>query len=301
MGNDRLANMDIAGGIRELLLSFLQTQAATPQFSLVARISDYNFVAKVITGDQPYLVKVAGEPSRQSVSALVHFLKAEGYPLPDTAHEFSLEWNQKKLYARYAAFLPLETYTSDESAIETLLHALAAFHCLLRSFPQAASIKEDSKAYEQRLLQVRDHYLSRAPGNDRLRKEIAAYVPLNQEQPGSQCLHGDLHPGNIALYQGKPVFFDLDEAYKTFAPPYYDLCYLYTRVISFLPAAQQEPYFQLMAALYENNLYLSGSFFRHESLNILRRLMLMVLLDNKRDTAAETNKFIAHIDRLLTL
>src|SRR6185503_11651965 len=49
------------------------------------------------------------------------------------------------------------------------------------------------------------------------------------DEPAAQCVHGEVHQGNVVFADGRAVLVDLEEAARLYAPPAWDLAYLVQR------------------------------------------------------------------------
>jgi len=60
---------------------------------------------------------------------------------------------------------------------------------------------------------------------------IGNYDPNFQNYPDSQCVHGQVHPGNVicSLNEEEAVFIDFETSVDVYAPPAWDLAYLFQR------------------------------------------------------------------------
>jgi len=60
---------------------------------------------------------------------------------------------------------------------------------------------------------------------------IKNYDPFCQNLPEAQCLHGEVHPGNVifSLENNKAILVDFEESVHTFAPPSWDLAFMFQR------------------------------------------------------------------------
>jgi thiamine kinase-like enzyme len=59
---------------------------------------------------------------------------------------------------------------------------------------------------------------------------VHEFEPRFDLLPGAQCIHGQVHPGNVLFDDsGSAILLDWEEAVYTFAPPDYDLAYFVQR------------------------------------------------------------------------
>jgi Ser/Thr protein kinase RdoA (MazF antagonist) len=64
-----------------------------------------------------------------------------------------------------------------------------------------------------------------------LREMVRDFMPLFHKLPGAQCVHGQVHPGNVIFQSsdGRAVLVDWEEAVHNYAPPAFDLAYFVQR------------------------------------------------------------------------
>ena len=111
----------------------------------------------------------------------------------------------------------------------------------------------------------------------------------------AQPIHGDLHNENVLFDNGKVIFLDLEEFYKTYDSPLYDFSYLFFRF--YLPSKD------LNNKLIWNSKHTPEECYSKQ-LTILRRLILIVFYnylhrrDSKDNFVSELNKFKTMIDWL---
>ncbi|MDC0831677.1 phosphotransferase [Geitlerinema sp. CS-897] len=58
---------------------------------------------------------------------------------------------------------------------------------------------------------------------------VTMFDPRMDLRPSAQCLHGEVHPGNVLFQEGYPILIDFEESVHTFAPPDWDLAFLVQR------------------------------------------------------------------------
>lgn len=55
------------------------------------------------------------------------------------------------------------------------------------------------------------------------------FNPNFHEHHGAQCVHGEIHPGNVIFHDQKAILIDFEESLHVFAPTSWDLSYLIQR------------------------------------------------------------------------
>ncbi len=125
--------------------------------------------------------------------------------------------------------------------------ALGDMHASLRIFPQAMSVKQRSASNVGQLMAARDAALATVlpsvPDEHLTLVQSAAkrYDPLFKFGGASQCLHGDITPGNIIFdADGKVVFCDFEDAAFTFHDRLFDIASAVLRFCLVSPGSADE-------------------------------------------------------------
>jgi Ser/Thr protein kinase RdoA (MazF antagonist) len=131
--------------------------------------------------------------------------------------------------------------------LQKVAAAVADCHRALRTFPRADEVRSRAAARFQNLGKVRDAIaqalvredwsaISDHPGwakahREWLKEMIGQFQPRFDLMPGAQCLHAQVHRGNVLFRRsdGAPVLVDFEEAVQTFAPVAWDLAYFVQR------------------------------------------------------------------------
>jgi Ser/Thr protein kinase RdoA (MazF antagonist) len=58
---------------------------------------------------------------------------------------------------------------------------------------------------------------------------VEGFDPRMPDQPRAQCVHGEVHGGNVLFADNRAVLLDFEEATHVFAPPAWDLAYAVQR------------------------------------------------------------------------
>jgi Ser/Thr protein kinase RdoA (MazF antagonist) len=158
-----------------------------------------------------------------------------------------LVWQSRRYRVDARPFLAGARHTDGSLGDLTALGAsLAAAHRSLRTFPEAEAIRSAALTRYQRFARV----IAFARETARLEKweRFAELAPWGREnaawitamaaesitsfanQPGAQCLHGEIHRANVLFDSaGRAVLLDFEEAVHNFAPPAWDLAYTVQR------------------------------------------------------------------------
>lgn len=203
-------------------------QWRTPTEALFLRVSarrGYPDLEQAITG---YL---------QAGGLAVNHLEMAGLPVVFEGQEYRLD-----VRALLRATHP--TGTLDE--LRSVAAALARCHEMLAKAPFADRIRQIAIARYTHLAEVLQHvqhslehraYAGLCPSDewldanhDWLAEMCAAYDPRFDRLPDAQCLHGQVHRGNVMFTaESQAVLLDWEEAVHLFAPPAWDLAYFIQR------------------------------------------------------------------------
>lgn len=158
-----------------------------------------------------------------------------------------LLYKEKEYIVYTRPFYEGKVYNNSEEDFLCLINTLNKIHISLKDFPEKDKIKEKSIKYNEKLRKIRDllkqenSFESFKPykewlldkKNEEFLKNITTREDIFEiiDCKNAQCLHGDLHSGNVIFgVDGKNAFlFDFNESYKAFAPVEYDLYYVLER------------------------------------------------------------------------
>jgi Ser/Thr protein kinase RdoA (MazF antagonist) len=131
--------------------------------------------------------------------------------------------------------------------LEALARMLSRCHEVLSRFPRWADVRAAAALRNDRLAWIRDRLaaslMSHGPkavaeyaewaadNREWLAEMIDGFDPHIERWPSAQCLHGEVHQGNVMFREsdGAAVLLDLEEAVHFFAPPAWDIAFLIQR------------------------------------------------------------------------
>lgn len=158
-----------------------------------------------------------------------------------------LQWNGRVFRVDVRPMIVGRHFNGTADDLRSLTSTLAACHRALVSFPGADAVRAAAAARNQRLAQIRDDIIATlkrdafgmfaecAPWATEHRDWLVAmteqFEPRLDEDPHAQCLHGEIHPGNVVFRSddGAAVLVDFEESVHVFAPPAWDLAFLVQR------------------------------------------------------------------------
>lgn len=140
-------------------------------------------------------------------------------------------------------------YSREDTA--ALAALLGQCHRALRNFSGGTQVRGIAAERYERLDEARDA-IAQAVGTgdyaifgsnakwarqnrDWLRELAISYTPRFDQLPDAQCLHGEVHSGNVIFRAegDEPVLVDFEESVHVFAPPAWDLAWLLQRFCLF--------------------------------------------------------------------
>lgn len=204
---------------------------------------------KLKAGTRDWFVRVCtrrGFPELEK--RVTAFLHEAGIPIaPIVVAGLSLPGHRPELRVDIRPFI--EGYHFDGSAegLSRLGSALRKLHHVFLNCPEAASIRANAARRYEALAEARDTIRNATVNGDftvfgeraawaRGRRNWLArmaeqYVPNAHMSDGAQCVHGQLHRGNVLFRaeDGAPLFHDFEESVWTYVSPAWDLAYVVQR------------------------------------------------------------------------
>ncbi len=223
-----------------------QLSALTPPIGGIGRY-------RLSDQDTAWFVRVSarwGDPVvEQSITA---FLQARGLAVNHLEHAgLPVDFEGERLRLDVRKLVAGRHFDGSLDDLRSTATALSDCHRMLREFPLREEVRVVSIARFERLEQARKdlrealeredwRYFSDDENWPRanfawLMNLARSFEPRFDLQPGAQCLHAQMHRGNVLMRatDAQPVFIDFEEAIHTFAPPAWDLAYFVQRFCFF--------------------------------------------------------------------
>ena len=177
---------------------------------------------------------------------ILRYLKEDGVPVNEIfAGNFIFEWKGVDYRVDIRPFLQGHHFQGDNEELALLSKTLRILHHSLMNFTREDEVQSNQKAlalHQDDIVQLTNSSLKnndygmfyeRAPWIQK-RKEwllevINDYSPHFQERDLAQCIHGQVHPGNVIFNNEKATLLDLETAARIYAPPSWDLAYFVQR------------------------------------------------------------------------
>jgi hypothetical protein len=204
---------------------------------------------RVTTAGGSWFVRVSarwGKPALEH--AIAEHLSRRGVavsPLVIAGRRLRLDGQACRVDVR--PFLEGRHFDGSLEDLRRLASALAQCHRALAEFPDAGDVRAGAARRNARLRAVRTLITRAATREDWsffaeqadwarrhqawLQELAEQFNPNWHDQQGAQCLHGEVHPGNVwfRTADGAAVLLDFEESVHVFAPPAWDLAYLVQR------------------------------------------------------------------------
>ena len=162
--------------------------------------------------------------------------------IPIVLYGETFEYKGKPFRVDVRPFFTGRPYNGSLEDYQVLLDTLAPIHNALRDYPGRDAIKRTAGDFTRNLEETRIKLLE---GKGEFSAPVAAWLGENKAfiqehlsgldmalglDNDAQCLHGDLHTGNVIFTDtGKALIFDLEESYKVYLNKAYDMAYVYER------------------------------------------------------------------------
>jgi len=158
-----------------------------------------------------------------------------------------LAWNDDVFRVDVRPLIVGRHFNGSPGDLQQLAATLAACHHALLDSPRATAVCAAASARFERLAKIRDLlvdalkretfelFAEQAAWAMRHRDWLAlmadGFEPRLDERPEAQCLHGEIHPGNVLFRadDGAAVLVDFEESVHIFAPPAWDVAFLVQR------------------------------------------------------------------------
>lgn len=198
---------------------------------------------RVATPTEAYFVRVSARQGNPPLEKeIVSHLVSRGAPVNAILIAGkSLRWEGRQLRVDVRPALEGRHFDGSMADLTELGKALASCHETLADYPGAGEIRLVASERAGRITGIH-RAIARAVETEsyeifaeldswaRVRREWLgtmshSFEPAMHERPDAQCLHGEVHPGNVIFDTegGSATLFDFEESVHMFAPPAWDL------------------------------------------------------------------------------
>lgn len=159
----------------------------------------------------------------------------------------NFSWKESLYRLDVRPFIEGRYFDANIKDFEKLVESMKQFHQSAYDFPnfkkirfnqQKISSKQEKICKElQEALQSRNFkYFTQheewvKKNCDWLDKILGEYNPYFEDMSGAQCLHGQIHPGNVLFVDSQAILFDTETSIHTFAPVDWDYSWVLQRFI----------------------------------------------------------------------
>jgi hypothetical protein len=162
-----------------------------------------------------------------------------------------LQWNDDVLRVDVRPMITGRHFGGAPAELQRLAATLGACHHALVDSPRATAVRAVASARYERLAKIRDLVVDAVKREafevfgeqaawarrhrDWLGTMADRFEPRLDERAEAQCLHGEVHPGNVLFRadDGAAVLVDFEESVHVFAPPAWDVAFLVQRFCLF--------------------------------------------------------------------
>lgn len=157
----------------------------------------------------------------------------------------TLAWDHKDYRVDVRPLIEGRHFDGSLDDLAQVASTLAACHVALSNFPDAANIRRAAdQRYQQHqqardlideVLSAKDFRIFGAQADwarvhvDWLGEMVAHFNPHFHAEAEAQCIHGQIHLGNVLFHDGIAVLIDWEEAVYNYTPPAFDLAYFVQR------------------------------------------------------------------------
>jgi len=204
---------------------------------------------KLSTKEGEWFVRVSsrwGNPGFEK--PLVDHLAARGVAVnPLLVANLKLQWEEQTFRVDVRPLIKGRHFNGSPEDLYNLASTLAQCHRSLQDISEADQVYVTAAARARRLESIRHHITDAlASGNFELFAERASWASAHvdwlsqmvekfdsnlHERPDAQCVHGEIHPGNVLfrIADSVAVLVDFEESVHIFMPPAWDLAFMAQR------------------------------------------------------------------------
>lgn len=203
---------------------------------------------QVVTATGPLFVRISSRLGNYDLErGILDHLDAAGIKVNRIINSSIINWHGETYRLDVRPFLLGRHYNKSDQDILGLASHIKLLHQSLKKFKNHTSVKFLASQRYSRLKVIKENlqkailsdsfdifkeHCSWAQRNkDWLANMAHNFTPDYQNDPAAQCLHGEIHPGNLIFIDHEPLpfFLDFEESVHIYAPPTWDLAYAFQR------------------------------------------------------------------------
>ena len=199
--------------------------------------------------DGSWFIRVSsrsGNPALEKV--ITNYLAGRGVNVnPLLVAGETLQWEEQVFRIDVRPLIEGRHFNRSTADVHVLAATLSSCHRALMSFPRAGEIRAAAVARSDHLGSICDrisdavkrnhfelfceHASWAAAHSSWLAKMVEQFDSCLHKRAGAQCLHGEIHPGNVIFRvdNGQAILVDFEESAHLFGPPAWDLAFLVQR------------------------------------------------------------------------
>lgn len=201
---------------------------------------------RIACEDHFWFVRVSsriGHPALEK--EITDYLFSQGVPVNPILYFNTIEWKGRLYRLDVRPFLGGKHFNGSNQSIVQLTRAVRMAHNYLKIYEKSSRVKKNAtKRFEclkkireiltislnQRSFEIFAENAEWAEENEGwLRGMVEKFEPNFHCLPEAQCLHGEIHPGNVIFMDDGVKLLDFEESVHMFAPPAWDLAFLVQR------------------------------------------------------------------------
>jgi len=233
-----------------LMSSFSPVRNARPRYFALRPSKDPIGCYQLMTKEGSWFVRVSSRARNSTLrKSIIDYLIDRGVSVcPLLVAGETMSWAGRSLSIDVSPLIEGRHFINGLAKdLHSVARTVAACHRAMIEFPKAQEVRAGAAIRYQRLRKVcervgdavrsgdfrlfAEHSLWAAAHRDWLAEMVDHFDRSLDECPDAQCVHGEIHPGNV-LFQdsdGAAVLIDFEESTHLFMPPTWDLSFLVQR------------------------------------------------------------------------
>ena len=203
---------------------------------------------RLSVADDEWFVRVTsrlGDPELEI--AVLDWLGRAGTPVnAPVLTDARLSWEGREFRVDVRPLIRGRHFNGSRTDLTALAATLGSLHRAMADFPQRSKVRRAAVARHERFAAAQNLIATAvATGKFKIFGSQASwaechvewlaemaeqFTPFLDRVEGAQCLHGEVHPGNVIFDDdGRAILVDFEESVHTFAPPDWDLAFMVQR------------------------------------------------------------------------
>jgi hypothetical protein len=202
---------------------------------------------RLFTKTDDYFIRVTSRIGDYSLEkSLIHHLNKDNVSINDILiGGVQLNWQDNLYRIDVRPFIEGNHYSNSEIELESLLIEMQIFHNSIGNFSYEKTVKDNQRNISNNqinliklirdAIHIQDYDRFKEYSSwvhlhqDWLENILSHYDPMFYKMPNAQCIHGQVHPGNVMFIKNKATIFDLETSIMTYAPKCWDYSWILQR------------------------------------------------------------------------